>query len=167
MNQKNNPNNCPDDEDFRLWKFLDRTTHVILLSRELELASFGLTQEQAYVLDIINNHGGLTTIGVIAEITLRQHHSISALIARMEKQGLVAKKRNSENWRQYDIIMTERGRDLLQKTTLRKSIEAVFSALSRENKRELSALLTQLLSSGYKETGKYWDPAEETIPCSG
>ena len=165
MSQQNNKNYCPADEDFRLWKFLDRTTHVILRSRELELASFGLTQEQAFVLDIISVNGGLTTIGVIADTTLRRHHTISALIDRMAKRGLVEKKRSRNNWRQYDISMTKSGQELFHKTT-RKSIETVFSTLSRENKQELSSLLRRLLSKGYQLTGREWDSTTESVPCS-
>src|SRR3989338_6337152 len=102
------------DEDFRLWRFLDHTRYVISRLRELELAQYGLTPEQAYVLDILNAKGGSTTIGDIVDMTLRQHHTISTLIARMAKRGLVEKRPNPQHNRTYDIVMTQSGMALFR-----------------------------------------------------
>ena len=155
----------PAEEDFRLWRFLDHTRYAISRSREIELASFELTPEQVYVLDIINVGGGVTTIGTIMEMTLRQHNTVSTLIDRMAKKGLIKKRRSETDQRQYEIVMTKSGQELFGKVT-RKSIETVFSALTKEEKRELSSLLTRLLSRAYEVSGKRWT-FTENIPCTG
>ena len=156
----------PADEDFRLWRFLDHTRYAISRSREIELASFGLTPEQVYVLDIIDVSGGATTIGTIVDMTLRQHNTVSTLVDRMAKRGLIKKKRSETDQRQYEIAMTKSGRELFGKLTI-KSIEAVFSALTKEEKRELSSTLSRLLSRAYEVSGKKWTFTEDSIPCSG
>ena len=79
------------DTDFRLWRLLDHTRFVISRSREKELARFGMTPEQAHVLDILHQSGGKATIQEIVNITMRQHHSISTLVGRRAKQGPVKK----------------------------------------------------------------------------
>lgn len=165
MSQQDNLTYVPADEDFKLWRFLGHTSYVISRLRERELAQCGLTPEQAYVLDIIDASGGTTNMGHIVEMTLRPHHTISTLIARMEKHGMVQKKLSRNDKRSYEIIMTESGRELFQKVT-RKSIEMAFSVLSKGDKRELSALLARLLSQAYELSGKRWDAATEEIPCS-
>jgi DNA-binding MarR family transcriptional regulator len=165
MNQKSVGNNSTVVEDFRLWRFLDLTRYAISRSRELELAQFGLTPEQAYVLDILSVRGGSTTIGYIMDITLRQHHTISTLIARMAKRGLVEKRRSVKDKRSYDVIITPEGQALFEKVT-RKSIELVFSTLSREDKRALGSLLQRLLIRAYEMSGTEFDFTKEPAPCS-
>ena len=59
MKQKLSIAYSPADEDFKLWRFLDHTRYAISRVRELELARFGLTPEQAYVLDFLADRGGL------------------------------------------------------------------------------------------------------------
>lgn len=154
----------PVDEDFKLWRFLDHTRYAISRVRELELARFGLTPEQAYVLDLLTDRGGSTTMNDIMDMTLRQHHTISTLVARMAKHGLVKKTRSPSDGRKYKIEITKNGRELFQRVT-RESIVEAFSALSKEEKRELSALLKRLLTRAYELNKKQFNVAAEDIPC--
>ena len=154
----------PADEDFKLWRFLDHTRYAISRVRELELARFGLTPEQSYVLDLLNDRGGSTTMNDIMDMTLRQHHTISTLVARMAKHGMVEKKRSATDRRKYTIVLTGNGRELFQKVT-RESTVMAFSSLSKEEKRVLSAFLKRLLVKAYELNGKQFNVAPEDIPC--
>ena len=165
MIQKNSSSYVPADEDFKLWRFLGHTSYVISRLRELELAQYGLAPEQSYVLDILSVNGGKTTMGQIADMTLRPHHTVSTLIARMEKHGMVEKKLSRTDKRSYEIVMTKSGRELF-KMVSRKSIENAFSVLSKEDKRQLSSILARLLSRGYELSGRQFDFDAEAIPCS-
>ena len=164
MNQQSKIDYVPAEEDFKLWRFLGHTGYVISRLRELELARYGLTSEQAYVLDILNVRGGSTTMGDIVAMTFRKHHTISTLIERMVKRGLVEKKRSREDKRGYDIVMTKSGQALFQKVP-RKSIEMAFSTLSKEDKRKLSSLLKTLLTRANELSGREFDFAAEDVPC--
>ena len=157
-------NYVPADEDFKLWRFLDHTRYAISRVREIELARFGLSPEQAYVLDLLTDRGGSTTMNDIMDMTLRQHHTISTLVDRMAKRGLIEKKRSQTDGRRYSIVITKNGRELFRKVT-RASIVMAFSPLSKEEKRELSALLNRLLIKAYELNGKQFDLAVEEIPC--
>jgi DNA-binding MarR family transcriptional regulator len=153
IQQDNNAQSTTAEEDISLWRFLDHTRYVISRSRELELAQFGLSPEQVYVLDILSVRGGSTTIGDIVDMTSRQHHTISTLVARMAKRGLVARKRSVKDRRSYDIVLTKNGNELFQKVT-RHSIEMVFSTLTREEKQALNSILKQLLTTALGLSGK-------------
>ncbi len=85
--------------DFPLWRLLDHTRYMMFRDREVELSRFGLTPEQAFVLDIIHSAGGSTTINRIVEMSQRKHNSISALVDRMAKQGLLRKQRTRRDHR--------------------------------------------------------------------
>lgn len=142
-----------EDMEFQLWRLLDHTRFVIARSREKELARYGLTLEQSHVLDILHHSGGVSTIQEIVNITMRQHHSISTLINRMVKQGLVKKIRSKSDARQYNVVITEMGEALFRKTT-RNSIINIFAVLSQSNRKGLGKGLSKLMVKAYQVLGK-------------
>ena len=138
--------------NLNLWKLLDHTGFVISRSRERELVEFGISPEQAYVLDILRQSAGRTTIGNIVNITKRQHHTISTLIKRMKEKGLVDKKNAPGDNRTYYILITDKGRQLAGGITA-KSIEEIFSSLDDGQKSQLRAHLNNLLARVYDVLG--------------
>ena len=68
-----------------LWVLLERARFAISRLRELELAQFGVTIEQASILNIITKNGGAVTAKDIEDVTMRQQHSISSLVNGMIK----------------------------------------------------------------------------------
>ncbi len=141
------------DNDFKLWRLLDHTRFMIARSREMELARFGITPEQSHVLYILSTSGGSTTINEIVEITQRQHHSISTLINRMTKQGLVSKRKDPHDNRKYEVVITKKGQELYRRIT-QDSIKNTFSCLPDEAKAQLRKHLKCLLIRAYEVLGK-------------
>ena len=137
------------DTDFSLWRVLDHTRFMIARSREMELAKYDLTPEQSHVLDILQESNGSTTINQLVEITQRQHHSISTLIDRMTKQGLVTKKKAGIDKRKYEVVITDKGKELDAKMT-RDSIKIIFAGLPEEDKKRLHSYLSLLGKEAYK-----------------
>ena len=140
------------DFDFPLWRLLDHTRYMIFRSREKELAEFNLTPEQAFVLDIIHASGGSTTINSIVGMSQHKHNSISALINRMARQGLVRKNRTRRDKRAFRIVSTPKGEDLLKKVP-RDSVCTNLSCLRPAEKKQLASLLTRLLINAYDVAG--------------
>ncbi len=157
MNQKVSGNTLTKIDDFRLWKLLDHTRFMVSRLREIELARFGLTQEQVVVLDILYQRGGSTTMNEIVELTMRQHHSISTLINRMAKQGLVSKVKTPDDKRVFKVIITDKGRSLFGKVS-RESITTTFAVLSEEDKVDLDTRLRKILLKAYALLGKEYRP---------
>lgn len=125
-----------------LWTLFDNTHYGIARTRLLEIAQFGLTKEQAQILYIIKTNGGSVTLGKIATYSMRQHHSISTLINRMEKVGLV-KKTKLPNEKAFRIVATPKGKAMYSKLT-RESIDFVFAVLNPEEKEQLNEYLLKL-----------------------
>jgi DNA-binding MarR family transcriptional regulator len=130
------------DSDHDIWVLLDQAHFAVTRSRLLELAQFNLTKEQAQVLYVLRIWGGSATMNQIASFTQRQRHSVSTLVNRMEKVGLV-KKVKVPREKVYKVIMTKKGKERYAKVT-RHSIEMVFSALSAEDKRQFVIYLNRL-----------------------
>jgi DNA-binding MarR family transcriptional regulator len=144
------------DNSHDIWVLLDRTHFAVTRSRLLELAQFNLTKEQAQVLYVLRFFGGSATMTQIASFTLRQHHSVSTLVKRMEKTGLLKKTKVHKN-KVYKIIITKKGKDIYEKVT-RESIEMVFSSLSSEDKRKLTSCLIQLQERANSLLGLDYQP---------
>jgi DNA-binding MarR family transcriptional regulator len=132
-----------DDTDFQLWRLLDHTAFVVGRLRRKELADYGLTPEQACILDILCQNDGTITMEEVAGVTMRRHNSISTLVNRMANQGLVEKLTSVSDARMYNVLITEKGLKLYR-TITRDSISEVFSALSDEEKTAIEKGLNTL-----------------------
>ncbi len=157
MQEKGQWRGMQTDPGFSLWRILDHTRFIIARSREKELARYGLTPEQSHVLDILQESNGSTTINQLVELTQRQHHSISTLIDRMTKQGLVSKHKGREDRRRYEVFITPKGQELAERMS-RESISAIFSTLSESDMDKLRAILRRLDASAREELRKDEDP---------
>jgi DNA-binding MarR family transcriptional regulator len=146
------------DTDFSLWRMLDHARFIMARSREMELAKYDLTPEQSHVLDILRESDGSTTINQLVDITQRQHHSISTLIDRMTRQGLVSKQKAGLDKRKYEVVITEKGREMLNKMT-RNSIDVIFSCLTNEEKKQFRASLIKLTIESYRVLGHRPSPS--------
>ena len=153
MNKKiNNLKTLPDED---LWCLLVRTWFAILRLRQVELARFGLTVEQSSILALLR-HSRSTTAKELENATMRQQHSISTLINRMIKSGLVGRDK-SPTEKRHRIFITEEGKNLFKKVTI-DSIKAVFSPLPADEKRRFACNLRSLQLKARDLVGMSYKP---------
>ena len=131
------------DDIFNIWLLLDFTEFAIGRLRDLELASIGITPEQAMILQTLNLSNGKSTIGTMSDSIMRRTHTISTMVRRMEKQGLVRIIKYAKR-KELEVVITSKGRKLRSEIT-KKSIDAIFSVLSKEERMSLSLSLKLLL----------------------
>lgn len=146
MNEKDKKratDNVEENEDLNLWVLLEQTFFVMARNRDLELKHYGLTPAQASVLFTLIKNKGQATQNEIADLTIRQHHSVSTLVNRMVNIGLVEKIQSGNSNKSY-VAITEKGRKTYLETK-RTSLEMIFSVLSKEDKELLASLLKPLL----------------------
>ncbi len=134
---------CHGPSGYELWLRLDGTRFAVSRLRELELARFGLTVEQATVLMVLHGGASLTTKD-FEDITLRQHHSVSTLVARMANDGLVERHRVPGE-RTYRISATAEGKCLYDSVTT-TAIDVAFSCLGESEKRRLAVFLFRVFT---------------------
>lgn len=125
-----------------IYPLFHNTSFIISRARELELANFGLTLEQGVLLHTLIKMGGSATLDEITENTMRQYHSVSTLVNRMARSGLVKKVKYSDN-KKFQISITDKGSNIYRKATC-NSLNIIFSVLSPEDKKQLAEYL-QLL----------------------
>ena len=150
-----------DDSNFSydsldLWILMSRVDSLIRRSCELELAPLGLTTEQASILDNLSRVNGSASIADIANATVRQYNSVTTLVNRMIKTGLISKERTPNNGR-YMIHMTDKGKKLHIKITT-NAIEMAFYDLPIGEKQKLFEILKMLLEKSRKNLGMDFRP---------
>jgi len=121
--------------------------------RAKELLRYGITPEQSSVLFVINAIGARATPAEISRCISREPHSVSGLLSRMEKEGLVERFKDLDRKNMIRIAMTEKGKKAYQQTIKRDSIHKVMSCLSPEERRQLRANLEKLWNKALEELG--------------
>ena len=87
--------------------------------RALRLASrraetrFGLSSAQLFVLKSLQG-GGPRTINEIAERTFTHQSSVSTVVSRLQRSGLLERARSKADGRRREVTLTPEGRSLLR-----------------------------------------------------
>ena len=129
-------------DDYAIWGKITEVYELICRARSVELRKLGLTAEQSKILRVLMVENGTSTINEISDMTLKRHNTISLIIKRMEKTGLVKREKTLSS-NQYRITITEKGTRLFETMPL-NSIDMIFSSLSLEEKEVLVSLLEKL-----------------------
>jgi DNA-binding MarR family transcriptional regulator len=135
------------DRDYALWLLLHQTNVLLLKAREKELSKYRLTFDESSTLGIISRFEGPPTVSDISHLGIRGYHTISALIHRMEKRGLLKRERRSSKENPGGIRLTEKGQEALLLSSKRESITATMSTVIEEEREQFANLLKKIRDS--------------------
>ena len=142
-----------EDEDQDLWLLLTHARYAVFRAREKELLRYGVSPEQMGLLFVVQALGNRATPATIARHILRQPHTVSALVDRMARRGLVKKVKDLDRKNLVRVVMTEKGQKAYEFSTKRGPIHRIMNTLTTEEKLELKAYLKKLLTKARKEIG--------------
>jgi len=145
------------DLDWYLWLLLFRARDIVFKARRKELSLYNLSCIEAGTLLVIKTIGAPTP-AQISRWLLREPHSISELVNRMEKEGLVKKFNDLTRKNLVRVVLTEKGERVFHKTLERRSIHKIMSALSEEERQQLRSCLETLLYKAQKALGMRGKP---------
>ncbi len=141
------------DIDHDLWVLLAHARYAVYRSREKELQRYGVSPEQAGILFMVQALGSRATPSEISRFILRQPHTVSALIERMEEKGFVKKVHDLDKKNLVRVSITEKGQKVYEYSTKRGPIHRIMSVFSDEEKDQLRVLLERLHIQARKELG--------------
>jgi len=133
-----------DDDDYNLIALINQTGHAFSLARTRELAAHGLSMMRAAVLLVLQVRDNNATPTEISQWLLREPHTISALLDRMEKDGLIRRYRDLHKRNTVRVAMTEKGRIAYQESLARETFHSVMSVLTEEEREQLRHAMTKL-----------------------
>jgi len=94
---------------YHLWMLMAQTVDAALKLRERELRQYNISRRESAVLYIIHATDNHVTPATISRYLARQSHSISELLDRMEKKGLVTRAKDLDKKNLVRIVLTEKG----------------------------------------------------------
>ena len=86
-------------------------SHLFIREYQPHLDALGITYPQYLALMVLWERDGVT-VGDIAEKLILNTNTITPLLKRMEAQGLVERRRSSDDERRVLVYLTEQGRRL-------------------------------------------------------
>ena len=107
--------------------------------------AFGLTGPQVTVLKMLEGIGALSLSDLSARMSAR-NSTVTGIADRMERDGLVERKRDADDRRIVRIRLTPKGRDLARQIPV-ESMEvfgAALRGLNTDDRRSLRRILRQL-----------------------
>jgi MarR family transcriptional regulator, organic hydroperoxide resistance regulator len=141
------------DADHDLWMFLTHTRYAIYRAREKELQRYGISPEQVGVLFIVQALQNRATPAEISRFIMRQPHTVSALIDRMEEKGFVKKVHDLDKKNLVRVSLTEKGQKAYELSTKRGPIHRIMGVLDQGEREQFRNLLEKLHSQARKELG--------------
>ena len=138
------------DKYYDLWVLLADTKEAILKSRQRELIRYNITATQAAILFIIQAIGDQATPSEISRQIFRKPSTVTEILNRMEKQGLVKKVKDLNRKNLVRVALTDKGREAYHLSSHRKSIRKIMSSLSPENRQQLRSFLQTLREEALK-----------------
>jgi DNA-binding MarR family transcriptional regulator len=113
------------------------------LNRRFE--PFDITQQQFNILRILRGAGQPLSTLQIRQRMLDKMSDTSRIVDRLVKKGLVKKSVCREDRRLVDVLLTDKGKKLLQTMDgLNDDMESIFKYLSEEEARRLNILLDKI-----------------------
>lgn len=140
------------DRYYRLWLLLTQTRSAIFKARQRKVGQY-LHPSQAAALIVIWALDGQATPAVLSRNLFLERHSVSELITRMEKKGLVRKNKDKKIRNIVRITITKKGREVCYQAMQIDFIRRIMSSLSEEQREQLRSSLQVLLSEAIKELG--------------
>jgi DNA-binding MarR family transcriptional regulator len=139
------------DKEYDIWILLSRVYHLIAMLRKLELSKYNILPVQSYILFIIKALGNETTPSKISEYVYQQRSSISDILNRMVKQGLIKKTNKSSGNKRVIVTLTAKGEKALALSNNREYLHKVMSSLTEEKKGQLESAMEILRDNAINE----------------
>jgi len=145
--------NIFDDEDYMLWRLFTQARRAMHKARERELRACNLSARQAGALLISHATEGKVTPYKMARWEILERHSISELLKRMEKQGLIRKTCNFDIRKSVRVELTEKGRKSAGLAARCDSFHKIMACLSAKQRKQFRAILKIIRDKALTEIG--------------
>ena len=151
-------------ENQKTWNRLVTIMIIWERARNLELARIGINMVQAEVLHCLKVSKEPMTPMKLARMLHRQPHTVSALVHRMETQGLLATRRDMKRKNWVRVSLTKKGEAALRHWSTATVVPDASSCLSKKETDALNTITLKLHVRGLELLRKMQpDPYSEPL----
>jgi DNA-binding MarR family transcriptional regulator len=156
------------DENYNLWVMLLQTRDVAWAARTKDLAKYNLAVTEAAVLNFIQiierTVDRQATIAEISRWLFRKPNSMSELLSRMEKKGLVRRVKDLPKNSAVRIELTEKGKEVYESQIKSSFASELMSSLSEEERLQMWTNLSKLRNKALNILGIDRKPPFPSFP---
>jgi DNA-binding MarR family transcriptional regulator len=140
------------DEFFVLWLLIAQAEDAISKARHKDLERFNINKERRAILWSVQNNGGESTPVKIARQLFKELNSVSEMLKRMEKQGLV--KISKRTGKSSAIVkLTKKGEEIFNQSRHNEVDKRIFSILPTKRRKRLASDLWIIRNQALRELG--------------
>ncbi|OGO23003.1 MAG: hypothetical protein A2144_12465 [Chloroflexi bacterium RBG_16_50_9] len=140
------------DEFFLLWLLVAQAKDAISKARHRDLERFNINKERRAILWSIQNDGGESTPVTIARQLFKELNSVSEMLKRMERQGLVTiSKRPGKS--SAIVKLTKKGEEIFNQSRHNEVDKRIFSVLPKKRRERLASDLWIIRNQALRELG--------------
>ena len=146
MEMQEKEDSYKEDEDFIAIWLLSTTREIVSKARNRELASLNVdaTAEQAGILFCVKASQEPPTPAAIARCLLKESQTVSDLLKRMQKRGLLEKSVDPDKRNWVRIALTQKGEEAFKRSIEREVYHRFMSVLSSQERGQLISILVKL-----------------------
>jgi DNA-binding MarR family transcriptional regulator len=141
-----------EDAVFNNWNLIHQTYDSLMQCQEKVCSAHGITSKQQATLSAIALLPDPVTLKDLADCFDRDSASITFIIDRMEKEGLVTRIRDLKDRRSCRLTLTAKGMEILEvsdKSTKQLS-QKIMKSLSQKDLSTLTALIEKIMDKTYE-----------------
>ena len=138
------------DEYYRLWVLLIQTRSAIFKVRHKVVGRYLHPNLAAALVSIWAFNRKITPAALSRRLFL-EPHTVSELIVRMQKKGLVTKNRDKKRGTVVRIAITKKGREVCWQSMGQELIHQIIATLTDEQREQLRTCLDVLFNEALKE----------------
>jgi DNA-binding MarR family transcriptional regulator len=135
-------------ENQKAWMRLETLMSVMERARNLELAKSGLNIPQASVLYCLKISKEPLTPMKLSRMMHKQPHTVSALVHRMETQGLLTTKRDMKRKNWLRVTLSKKGEEALKRWAAATTVPDALSCLSKKESDAFYTITKKLHNRG-------------------
>ena len=139
------------DKDYTLFTSVLQVADILFKIRQRELLPQNLSGTAAEILFLVDAMDEDVTPAKITRMILREPHSTSGILKRMETHGLIKRTKNMERKNMIRITLTAKGAKALKQAMKLEGTTGVCARLSVGQQKQLKATLTALKEAGKRE----------------
>ena len=140
-----------DDESFNIIALVEQTAHATILARNRELGQYGISSPLAAALLVVWAMDNNATPTDISRWLLREPHSVTGLLDRMERDGYIHRNQDRQRKNVVRVTMTEKGREAYFNSIKRQSYHKIAEVISDEERNELRRILAKVWKAALEE----------------
>jgi len=140
------------NSSYNLYVHIHMTQKALLSARHSEIKGLGITIMELALLTIVSGLGGAATPAEISQLIMRRRSTVSGLLNRMERNGLIKRSEYKNNKKLRKVTLTVKGQKVLDQTEEMDIINDIIGSISDDDFRRLWALLEKLQELALKQT---------------